>query len=226
MPIRAKLYAFTVVALGATTLAFAALEWSGDESLLRFFACLCLALLGSTFKIKLPGMESCITPSFVPLLYAAGTMGWQETTVMAAAAGIMQSLWRAERRPQPIQVAFNGANLAVAMGAAYAISHAVAPHQLLVQLAAAGTVFEVLNTLSVSTVICLFSKAPLSKIWRNCHLWTFPFHLCGAALAALWIHSDIAMSLSITVLGAVTLYLMSAFYQELVERATSVDVEC
>jgi hypothetical protein len=31
---------------------------------------------------------------------------------------------------------------------------------------------------------------------------------------------------SITVLGAVTLYLMSAFYKELVKRATSVDAEC
>ena len=217
MPTRAKIYAHTVVAAGAITLALAAALWS-CQSPIRFLACLFLALLASTFKVKLPGMEGCITPSFVPLLFSVGTMTWQESVVMAAAAGFMQTLWRAQKPPMPIQVLFNGANLVLSMGSAFAISEALAGHQLLVRLAIAVVVFETLNTLFVSMVVRLITGDPLAGVWRNCHLWTFPYHLCGAVLAVVWIQSDLAMGLSLGVLGALTLYLMSTFYQELVRR--------
>ena len=123
----------------------------------------------------------------------------------------------------PIQAMFNAANLALSIGAGFAVSHAIAANQILVELAVTITVFEVLNTLSVSTVICLISGAPLSGIWRNCHLWSFPLYLCGAVLAAVWIQSDAALSISITVVGALTLYLMGTFYQELLQRAASAE---
>src|SRR3954452_8110166 len=134
MPRAAKQFASTIILTGAISIGFAAALWT-SPSLLQFLACLCLALLGSTFKVKLPGMEGCISPSFIPLLFAAGTMSWQETIVMASAAGVLQSLWRAKKRPQIVQVLFNGANLATAMGCAYGISHSAAPTNILVQLA-------------------------------------------------------------------------------------------
>ena len=218
MPIRAKFYAYTVVATGSVILACAAALWS-CQSPIRLLACLCLTLLASTFKVKLPGMESCISPNLVPLLFAAGTMSWQEAVVIAAAAGLTQTLWNAKKRPQALQVSFNGANLALSIGAAFGISHFVAPNQILVQLGLASVVYEVVNTLSVSMVIQLITGAPLSGIWRNCHLWTFPYHLVGAVVAAIWVQTDIAMGASVTILGAVALYLMSTFYQELVNRA-------
>ena len=223
MPIRAKIYASTIVAAGAITLAFAAAQWT-CQSPTRFLACLCLALLGSTFKVKLPGMDSCITPSFIPFLFAAGTMSWPETAVIAAFSGILQTLWKPKRRPAPIQAFFNGANLAIAIAIGFAVSHAAAPDRISVQLVITVIVFEVLNTLSVSTVVGLITGSSLSGIWRNCHLWTFPFHLVGAALAAVWAQSELALSVSVTVFGAVTLYLMSAFYQELVRHNTPTEV--
>ena len=217
MPTRAKQYIFAIVAAGSIILAGAALLWI-CPSPIRFLTCLCLAVLASTFKVRLPGMDSCITPSLVPLLFSAGTMSWQETFVMAAAAGVVQTLWKPKRRAQAIQVVFNSANLGVSMGLAYGISHAVAPHQILVQLGIAAVVYELLDTFSVSTVIQLLNGAPLANIWRNCHLWTFPYHLAGALVAAVWIQTDLAVGLSLTVLGAVVLYLMSTFYQELIHR--------
>ena len=140
---------------------------------------------------------------------------------MAAVAGVIQTLWKPKNRAQTIQVLFNGANLAVSMGLSYGISHALAPHQILVQLGIAAVVYELLDTLSVSTVIHLISGAPLAGIWRNCHLWTFPYHLAGALVAALWMQTDLAMGLSLTVLGALVMYMMSIFYQELVNRTAS-----
>ena len=77
------------------------------------------------------------------------------------------------------------------------------------------------NTLSVSTVIQLVTGNPLTAIWRNCHMWTFPYHLAAAIVAAFWIQADLAMGLSLTLLAALALYLMNSFYQELVSRADS-----
>src|SRR5664279_4647366 len=176
MPNRAKHYAFAIVATGAVLLASSAALWV-CQSPLRFLSCLLLALLGSTLKVKLPGMEGCITPSFVPLLFAAGTMSWQETVAMAAAAGVLQTVWKPKRAPMAIQALFNGANLAIAIGAGFAVSHSVAPNQVLVEMAVTVVVFEILNTLSVSTVVCLVTGSSLRGVWRNCHLWAFPYHL-------------------------------------------------
>jgi hypothetical protein len=219
MPLRAKIYATAVTAAGALTLLSAAVLWT-CPSAARFLGCLCLALLGSTFKVKLPGMDGSISPSFVPILFAAGTMSWQETVAMAAAAGILQTLWKPRKKPLAVQVLFNSANMVIALGAGFAVSHAVAPHPLLVQLAVAVTVFEVVNTFSVSIIVCLVGRSPFRSMWSNCHLWAFPYHLSGAALAAIWTQYDAGMSLTATILAAVTLYLLSVFYKELVTKAT------
>ena len=224
MPRNAKLYAYAVAAGGVGTLACAGALWT-SPSPIRFLVCLCLALLGSTFKVKLPGMESCISPNFVALLYSVGTMSWQESVVMAGAAGIMQTLWRAEKRPMLIQVLFNGANLALALGTAFVVSDALAGGRILFRLAIAVMVFEVLNTFSVSMIVTLITGDRLKGIWRNCHLWTFPYHLCGAVMAGVWIQSDLLMSASVTVLGAVALYLLGAFYRELVNRVAPSSVQ-
>ena len=218
MPKRAKQYVFAIGAAGCLTLTCAAALWI-CQSPIRFFACLCLTALASTFKVKLPGMDGCISPSLVPLLFAAGTMSWQETFTLAALAGVLQTLWKPKGRPQAIQVLFNGANLSLSMGCAYAISHGLAPSQILVQLGIAAVVYEVLDTPSVSTVIQLIGGGSLAGIWRNCHLCTFPYHLAGVVVASLWMQTDLAMGLSLTVLGAVALYLMNTCYQELVNRA-------
>lgn len=102
MPTGAKLYAYAVVAAGAITVAIAATPWS-CQSQMRFLAALCLAVLASTFKVKLPGMEGCIAPSSVPLLFAAGSH--------RLVSGIIQTLWKPKGRPQAVQVFFNGTNL-------------------------------------------------------------------------------------------------------------------
>jgi hypothetical protein len=86
-----------------------------------------------------------MSPSFVPLFFSAGAISWQETVVLAAGSGVLQTLWKPRRPPIALQVAFNGANLAIAMGAAFAVSRALGGNQILLQLAVAALVFEVLN---------------------------------------------------------------------------------
>jgi hypothetical protein len=54
---------------------------------------------------------------------------------------------------------------------------------LLIALAPAATIFFVLNTGMVSLVLALLSDATLVAIWKQCHLWAFPYYL----LARRWL---------------------------------------
>jgi hypothetical protein len=45
-------------------------------------------------------------------------------------------------------------------------------------------VYFFLNTLMVSEVLALLQSQNVVVIWKNCHLWSFPYYLVGAAVAA------------------------------------------
>lgn len=216
---RVQIYAGCTVFAGALTLAAAAVQWNSN-SLSSFLICLLLALIAATFKVTIPGLNSCITPSFVPIFLALGSMGWQETVVIAALAGLVQSIWQPKQgRLTNLQILFNVATLALASGSAYAVSHAVAAPKSLGLFLVAATVFQLVNVLTVSGVLCLVAGDSLRRIWQNCHFWSYPYHLAGAGLAAVWSQTESATATgSLAVLCAVMLYLMSVFYGELTRR--------
>ena len=57
MPMRAKLFVAITAAAGAALLGTALLHWHSDD-LLKFACYLLIAVLASTMKVKLPGMDS------------------------------------------------------------------------------------------------------------------------------------------------------------------------
>lgn len=218
MPKRAFIFAVSISVAGGLTVAAAVSLWP-SPSLAVFFACLGLAVLGATFKVQLPGMIGTISPSVVPVLFAAGRLSWQETVVIATLAGIVQCVWRPKQTPVKLQVLFNGANMALSSGVAYGVSHRVAGSAPLFLYLVAAIVFYLVDTFTVATILSLLEDAPLTPIWRNCHLWSFPYILAGGGFAALWAQANVAASFSVAVLCATLLYLMSTFYREVVARA-------
>jgi hypothetical protein len=146
-------------------------------------------------------------------------MSWQETLVIAALAGLTQSVWRPRRSPTKLQVLFNGANLALSSGVAFGVSHRVAGSAPLMMFLVASIVFQLVDTLTVATVLSLVEGESLRSIWRNCHLWSFPWILAGGGFAAVWAQSNLPASFSVAVLCAITLYLMSTFYREFAARS-------
>ena len=217
MPKKALLFALGVIIAGAGAFAAGLSLWS-SASPTAFLFCLGLAVLAATFKVPVPGMTGTISPSVVPVLFAVGTMSWQETVVISALAGLTQCLWRPKRAPAKVQILFNGANFALSGGVAYSVSHRVAGSAPHMTLLAAAIVFQLVDTLTVATVLSLLQGESLRSIWRNCHLWSFPYILAGGAFAAVWVQSDLPASFGITVLCATAMYLMSTFYREIVER--------
>src|SRR5207245_6257534 len=112
-----------------------------------------------------------------------------ETTAVGCAAALIQSVSKAQRRPKLVQVVFNMAALAIAIGVSFWGSHfvlaAVHTDSLTVLLALAACLFFLTNTGLVTTVISLVEERPFWKVWQQCHAWAFPYYLVGDALARL-----------------------------------------
>src|SRR5690242_7194700 len=108
--------------------------------------------------------------------------------LMGCLGGMVQSLWQAKPRPGIVQILFNYANLALSIAAADLIFHSHAAQTIGLRwpllLAAASTIYFVLNTMSVSAVIAMSERRNPVLVWKECYLWSFPYYLLGAMIAA------------------------------------------
>src|SRR5260370_41031523 len=119
MRTNAKIYIAAVLCLGIGALlaSIAAEPRFADPG--RFIHCLVLAILASTFKIRLPRMQSSISLNFVLFIIGIGALTLSETLVMAVAATIVQSLSLPRTRPKTVQVVFNVSALSLTVFTAY-----------------------------------------------------------------------------------------------------------
>ena len=188
LPRAARMYVGGVVAAGVILLVAAAHCWQ-PQSPLRFLSYLVLATVASTLKIRFPFMRGTLTPGFVLVLVAIAELSVAETTVMAAAIGAVQLLWRPARRPMLAQVLFNPACLALSAASAHAVSRVVlAPwlgHSVVGLLVAATLVLYGSNSLMMATVLALVDGKPLSGVLQLCYFWSLPYYLVGAAAAGI-----------------------------------------
>src|SRR5262249_47095737 len=136
-----------------------------------------------------PGMRGTISTSFVLVLIGIAELSFSETLVTAFAAAIVQSVWRCKRRPKLVQAAFNASVLASSSGVAYLVALAIRAklghNGLLIEMTAAAWVYFLLNTFMVSEILALLQDKKVMALWKNCHLWSFPYYLVGSAIAVL-----------------------------------------
>ncbi len=224
MPKQALIFAIIVSLAGACIVAAAGLTWP-NVAPGSFLICAALALLAATLKVRIPGMVGAISPVAVPILFAGGTLGWQAAALIAAATGILQSVWRPKIKPIPIQIVFNGATIAIAATLGTLAANLVTARGIFVWFIAAAVVFQVSNAMLVSGVLSLLGESiSLVALWRNCHLWSFPYQLTAGLFAGLWAQagpltaSNVAPFTAVALAGAL-LYLMNVFYGEIVERS-------
>ena len=214
MPARAKLYIGTNVALGYALLAGTLIWFSQFPDVARYLACLSLACIASTLKVRLPGLHGTISVNFVFILMALAQLSLVETLTIAFAATLVQCLWKPKTRPKIVQVLFNTSTVVISTALAY-LAARVVPGQahLLIALAPAATVFFVMNTGMVSLVLALLSKSTLLAVWKQCHLWAFPYYLVGAAIAALVDQSSQTVGWRLSLLALPVMYLAYSCYK-------------
>src|ERR1700676_3175704 len=172
-----------VMGLGALACFYIALSnWQSTDPV-KFLSYLTVALLASSLKIKLPGINGTMSVNFLFILLGVLEMSFAETLVIGFAAVLVQSYWKSSKRLQPIHVIFNLSYLPVGTAAAYYIyqivtTHGLHPHDPLAVLAVAITYFAV-NTFAMATIIRLTEGKPVLKVWSECYFWFFPYYLVG-----------------------------------------------
>ncbi|HEY1657959.1 MAG TPA: HD domain-containing phosphohydrolase [Candidatus Sulfotelmatobacter sp.] len=209
---RAFIIATFLAAAACLFLAFT--HWRPDETI-RFLCYLALAVLASPLKVSLPG--GTLSVNFLFTLLGILELNLPETLLLGIAGTLVQFYWRPTRQIKPIQLIFNLSQVTVCSAAAYGAYWFVSIHILhapgpLALLCAALTHFAC-NTLATSTVIGLTENIPISKVWSDSYLWSFPYYMVGAAIAGLisFLNSHIGYQSSLLILPPI--YLLYRSYR-------------
>lgn len=188
MPSLAKAYIALVIAAGTLLLLLAAGSWSSGN-LRQFAIYLGLAALASALKVRIPGMESTMSPNFVFLLMGMVALPFSQVAAISLAAALVQSLWASAKRPRLVQVAFSAATLLLSSSLAYRFAHLVlsgsATDSAVVCVILAGSIYFPVNSGLVAMVIGLAEGQPFKRVFLRCYQLAFPYFMGGIAFAGL-----------------------------------------
>src|SRR5215472_15632375 len=162
-PYGAKAFmAFMAVAALACA-GFAAAHWESSDPI-KFSCYLVVALLASSLKIKLPGINGTMSVNFLFILLGVLELSFPETLVIGVAAVLVQCYWKPTKPPRATHVLFNLSQLPVGAAISYgiysAMHHPLRDSMPLVLLLVAIAYFA-FNTLAMSVIIWLTEAKPI-----------------------------------------------------------------
>jgi len=211
---RAYIAAMAFAALGC--FAFAFFHWQSTDPV-KFACYLAAAMLASSLKVGLPGIEGTLSVNFLFTLIGILEMSLPETLLIGLVSTLAQFYWRPARQLKAVQLVFNLSQVTVCSAAAYGVYKLVSIYVLhapgpLALLVAAITHFAC-NTAAMSTIIGLTEDKPISKVWNESYLWSFPYYMVGAAIAGFvsFLNRHIGWQASLLVLPPI--YLMYRSYR-------------
>ena len=188
LSIQTKLFVGVTASLGVVTLGYALSHWQSHDPM-RFACYLAVAILASGLKVQLPGIDGTMSVNFLFILLGVMELSLPETLVIGCTATLVQSVWQARKRLDPVKILFNVAGMmANASALTYLSFHWLAARYgsnkpILLMLAA--LVFFFANTLPISVVIALTEGKSSRRVWSECYFWSFPYYLVGAAAVGL-----------------------------------------
>ncbi len=181
-----RVYIAAMALAALACFAVSLLHWRFSDPVLFVFF-LAAAVLASSLKVGLPGIEGTMSMNFLLTLLCILELGLPETLLIGLAKTLAQFYWKPARRLKPVQLVFNLSQVTVCSAATYGayklfsvhVFHGPSPLALLV---AAITHFA-FNTAAMSIIIGLTEDKFIAKVWTEIYLWTFPYYLVGAAVA-------------------------------------------
>ncbi len=180
----ARVYIGGVICSGFGLWIAATLHWSSADHL-RFLAYFLLTALASGMKVRLPGVTGTMSVNFILVLASVIQFSLGEVVYIAVISALVQVLWNAKERPRLIHLAFNISLMVLSTVAAYEIYHIWDRRVSLVfSITSATCAYFLVNTISVAGVIAATEHKPLVTTWKNVYLWSFPYYLLGAPMAA------------------------------------------
>ena len=187
LPKSAQVFVGAVAAVSLVPVIAGGLQWQAHNPLLTL-SLLAATVLTSKMKVKLPGLTSTMSVNLPFLLLAIAQLNLLEASLVAAAAGLAQTLG-GDNRPEFVKVLFNTCTLTNAAAASYVVFHHAGSEGKLTTVAlwtaAAAAMYFLANTIPVATIIALSTDQKASKVWSDFFMWTFPCYVLGTGVAAI-----------------------------------------
>lgn len=155
----------------------------------RSVVLLVLAAVAARLRIKLPGLTGVMSVNLPFILLACALTGTVETLTIGFVSTFAQCLPREPRKLNLAQVAFNCCALTLAVGAARwiytspEITSVIATPAL--RLALAASVYFLVNTVLVATVIALTEPVNVLRTWSDMLQLSFVYLVASAGVAGL-----------------------------------------
>jgi hypothetical protein len=106
MSTQTKLFVGITVSLGMVVLCSALWHWQSAD-FTRFVCYLAVAVLASSLKVQLPGIDGTMSVNFLFILLGVMELSLPETLLIGCTATLVQSVWHARNRLDPVKVLFN-----------------------------------------------------------------------------------------------------------------------
>jgi len=185
MSIKARLFIGVMVACGVSALAYAFAHWQSTDPL-KFACYLFVAVLASSLKLHLPGIDGTMSVNFLFILLGILDLSLPETLIIGCTATLAQCLYGNRGKFVPVKIVFNVLGMmATAITVSYFSYHHLqrwlGEHTLLL-LVVTAVIFFLANTIPVTAIISLTEGKPARKVWSDFHFWSFPYYLVGAAV--------------------------------------------
>ena len=190
MTLTARLYIGIISCAGSAVLIWNLLNFHPDDAI-RFACYLFLAIMASGLKVRLPAITGTMSVNFFFILLGIVELTPAETVVMGCASVAVQCVWRARTKAKAVQVLFNISANAIAVATAELVYQGGQDlgigTNLPVLVMITASVYFVVNTLSIAGVIAVTELRAVTRVWRECYFWAFPYYLAGASIS--WVVS-------------------------------------
>src|SRR5579872_7243004 len=107
---RAFIAGMALAAMACFVLAFS--HWQSSDPI-KFVCYLVAALLASSLKVSLPGIEGTLSVNFLFTLLGILELSLPETLLIGLASTLGQFYWRPARKVKPVQLIFNVSQVTV-----------------------------------------------------------------------------------------------------------------
>ena len=216
-------FVVATVTLGLGLIVLARVSWPTADWL-RFVFYAVVAAFGAGWKVRLPGVEATLSVNFFFNLLVAVELGFSEAVAVACLGAAVQSWWRPNHRPEPIQIPFNISVLALSSAAAAIAFHADWARNfgfdLMPRIALAAGAQFCANSLFVSSIIVLTQKTTFLKTFGGM-LWSFPYYFVGALGVGLFHRLSLAVGWQSALLALPASYLVFRSFQLYLDRLES-----
>jgi hypothetical protein len=155
----------------------------------QFLSLLLLGAVTSRAKVKLPGINGTMSVNLPFILIAAAQLSLFETVIVALVSATLQSIPKRGGQFHPAKVLFNASTIVLASGVAAILLHSDLLNAMHrsgpVALVAACSMFFLVNTLPVATIIAITEGSGMLRVWSSIVHLSFPYYVACTGVTSM-----------------------------------------